>query len=825
MNPPVLRHPGRWLWLLLFVPIALGLGRLELDVEVFDLLPNSLRPVEGLKLYQQYFANARELIITVNAPTAEQAENAARKIAEQLRPQTNLVATVTWEPPWMEHPEQAAELLAYLWLNQPPAVFGELTNRLAPERLGAVLASAREELATSLSPQEIARLSYDPLGLTRLPESAARVAPGFAEGQEMFSSSNGTFRILFVQASHDLRSYHECDDWLRGIRPLAQAAAASAGLDPARLGFTGRPAFVAETAIGMEHDITYSVGGTALMIAFLFWLAHKRIKPMLWLLVLLALVLGATLALGGLIYGKINVVSMGFAAILLGLAVDYAVVHYQEALAHPSLSIPAIRRAIAPSIFWAAFTTISAFMVLHFGGLPGLGQLGTLVGMGVALAACIMIFEFLPPLFPERRESRFLSAGAAATPAVLVPSGHGAPRPGKAFALTALLLLSSLAILSSGLPSIDPTAEALRPRRSDAFAALTQIQANLNQKREPLWLIVSGRTENDVARRLEEAQTVLARAVSNHVITSFNLPTPLWPRVAFQTENRANVRHLAEEGDMIRQAALTNGFAPISLGLTENILDTWTIASQTHGVFWPSNAMSRWIFEKLTARTPTNFFALGFIKPADDSTSSASRLSTLEAELPQQDVWLSGWGLLGEAIFSRVMASMWKMVTPMVFLVLLSLGLAFRRPREILLSLASLLTSALCLLAVMRLAGWSWNLLNLMAIPLVLGTGVDYGIFMQLGLRRYHGDVDMAYRVVGRALRLCGGTAIAGFGSLAWSSNAGMASLGQVCAVGIACNMLVAVFLLPAWWSRAARGEQTGPSPNNRGASGSSTSA
>ena len=42
---------------------------------------------------------------------------------------------------------------------------------------------------------------------------------------------------------------------------------------------------------------------------------------------------------------------MGFAGILLGLAVDYAVVHYQEALAHPDWTIPEVRGAIAPSIF------------------------------------------------------------------------------------------------------------------------------------------------------------------------------------------------------------------------------------------------------------------------------------------------------------------------------------------------------------------------------------------------------------------------------------------------------------------------------------------
>jgi KDO2-lipid IV(A) lauroyltransferase len=100
----------------------------------------------------------------------------------------------------------------------------------------------------------------------------------------------------------------------------------------------------------------------------------------------------------------------------------------------------------------------------------------------------------------------------------------------------------------------------------------------------------------------------------------------------------------------------------------------------------------------------------------------------------------------------------------------------------------------------MKLMGWSWNLLSLMALPLILGTGVDYSLFMQLALRRHHGDLRVTHRSVGRALLLCGGTAVAGFGMLGWSNNAGMASLGQVCAVGIGCNMLISVYLLPVWW-------------------------
>src|SRR5438105_12675170 len=72
MTSGTLKHPGRWLWLLLLVPAIIGLTRLRFDVEVFDLLPDDLPAVKGLKIYQQYFANARDLIITVTEADAEE---------------------------------------------------------------------------------------------------------------------------------------------------------------------------------------------------------------------------------------------------------------------------------------------------------------------------------------------------------------------------------------------------------------------------------------------------------------------------------------------------------------------------------------------------------------------------------------------------------------------------------------------------------------------------------------------------------------------------------------------------------------------------------
>jgi len=798
------------LWFILPILCIIGFTRLHFDVEVLDLLPSSSRAVEGLKLYQQRFSNARELIITVQANEAESTETAARAIAEKLRQQTNLVTSVTWQPPWLENPGQSAELIGYLWLNQSSNDFAALAGRLAPTNLPALLASTRDDLAGSMSPGDIARLSYDPLRLTQLPESAASAAPNFAQGGDLFASRDGKFRIIFVEANTPLATYKECYAWLQQIKTGVETARAESHLSPdVNIQYTGRPAFVAEIARGMEHDITISVGGTSVIIALLFWLAHRRVKPMLWLLALLALILAGTLALGGLIYGSINVVSMGFAAILLGLAVDYAVVHYQEALAHPDLSVPEIRGAIAPSIFWAATTTICAFLVLNFGGLPGLGQLGTLVGVGVALSAFVMIFAYLPPLFPERRNARPVGIPKSDNDA------HGVARPASSrkklvvFAGTGAVVLGSVAILLSGIPKMDSTANALRPRDSKSYAALDAIQHQLGQKQEPLWILISGTNETEVAKKLDVAKPILDQAVTNHVLTGYNLANPIWPRPEHQSANRAAAQKLLAERETVHSAILTNGFTETAFGLANGIFDTWQHATETRGVFWPTNDLDRWIFDKLVARTPTNFYALGFLYP---STNSPSGIDALERQLEPENetgVWLSGWQLLGRAVLGKVMNNLWKLVVPMVGLVFLSLWLAFRRPLEILLSLAILILSGLVLMAVMHLTHWSWNLLNLMGLPLILGTGVDYSIFMQLALRRYHGDLQVAHRAVGRALLLCGATAAAGFGALTFSSNAGMSSLGQVCAVGIACNMLISVFLLPTWWSALANRNKT----------------
>ena len=805
----------RWLWSLVLIPLLIGGARLRFDVEVLNLLPSDSRAVQGLKLYQENFSNARELIISVKATDADTTETAARTIGETLRAATNLTAETTWQAPWLEHPNEAAELIAHLWINQPPQIFGVLTNQLRGTNALATLKTTQRQLATSLSPYEVARLSYDPFNMMAIPGETSGSSVAFGQGQELFSSSDGMFRLIYVQALDDLRSYTACRAWLKAIRAQVEAARLAHHLpDDLVVSYTGRPAFVTEIAGGMERDITGSVAGTLVIIALLFWLAHRSWRPLLWLLALLLTILAGTFALGGLLFGAINVVSAGFAAILLGLTVDYALIIYQEHKATPRASAREIRRAVGPSILWSAVTTAGAFLVLNWGGLPGLSQLGSLVAIGIALGATLMLFGFLPPLIRAEATANILrSVPSRQSPVPPALGSRSLP-----WAVTGLILFVSVLALSHGWPKLDHSANALRHRNSSAYAALEELKSRMGQTQEPLWLIMAGKSADEVAQRLDHVHSVLARAASNKSIASFTLPTQLWPRSANQIANRPIARALLADEKDLRQSALAQGFTSNALAVTETIFATWRRATDATNLFWPDGSVSHWIFEKLTARTPSQFLALGLVYPALESTPSASfpdpskRSSTVQrsdwtAELPPDGVWLAGWEQLGRAILDVVQRDLSRVLVPTILLVLISLGLAFRRITDVVLSLATLAFSGICLLVVMTWAGWSWNLLNLMALPLLLGAGVDYSIHMQLALRRHHGNLSLARSTVGRALVLCAATTVAGFGSLAWSSNAGLASLGQVCSTGIALTAFTSIYLLPAWWRGATKNE------------------
>ena len=111
-----------------------------------------------------------------------------------------------------------------------------------------------------MSPNDMAQLGYDPFGLTRLPENLSGAATGLGQGQQIFASADGKFRVLFVESREDLTNYRDSTDWLNAVKQVITETLPAT--NHAAIGYTGRPAFVAEISASMKHDIIFSVGGT-----------------------------------------------------------------------------------------------------------------------------------------------------------------------------------------------------------------------------------------------------------------------------------------------------------------------------------------------------------------------------------------------------------------------------------------------------------------------------------------------------------------------------------------------------------------------------------
>lgn len=760
---------NRWWIAALVIVVGAGLWRLRFDADVLNLLPKDLPTVAGLKLYQENFANNREVVVTIESDSTSDAENTAKILSEKIR--AKLGATAVWQPPWLDQPDATAEFLAWLWLSRPPEEVAALRARLNATNAPAALNETRERLTTSLSPLDLARLSHDPFGVTQLGASDAAM---MNQGEDWFASKDGTFRLVFVQPAQAPKGYAKWGEWLDSLRVIVDEVAKTANV---KIGLTGTPVFTVEAAQAMQGDMKQSIWMTLLMVGGLFWWAHRRFRPLGWMLLMLVSSLLITMAVGGLVFGELNVVSFGFAAILLGLGVDYSLVLYQELIGAPQSSAHEIREHAAAGIWWSAGTTALAFALLNFAGLPGLGQLGTLVAVGIMVAATAMLYGFLPMMTRKPPQPK---------PApISKPSKYG-NRP--AWIITIITALIGSLVLSRAWPTIDHSAQPLGTINSQAEKVAKRIDAKMSHAGETHWVIISGRDEEEVRQRLDATAIELKSATN--VVKKLDLPLPLWPHPAWQKQNLATLRSAHQEIPALTKAASEAGFTDEAIALTEKVANAWAKFDPATAAIWPASPATRWLIDRIAARKPNEAFALGMLQAPENATLP---------KLQTPGAYIASWSRLAEALLAKVQVRMIALTVAMTLLLVICLRLALRTWTEVLLSFATLAFGFMLTLLAMAALGWKWNLLSLTAIPLLLGAAVDYTIHVQMALHRYQGDAAMMRHTIGRALFLVTAAAVAGFGSLGFASNAGLASFELVCAVGMIAIFVTALYLLPAW--------------------------
>jgi predicted exporter len=768
-------------WLVLLIILFAGIRRVSFDVNITALLPPDLRESQALSIFLRSFAQRHELIAVIDAPDAAAAGNALAAAEKALGRRPDLVSMVVSKPALDTDPEAAAGFLAWSLLNLPPSEWERTRQELQPARINERITSVQESMTTGLGSAD-GLLGYDPLGLA---SPVFRSLTGSGAATSAFASPDGRRRICFLRAPGDFSGWRAASRWIEAVRAVMEPAVQAHG---ATLGLTGHPVFESEAAQIMQYDMSTSGLGSLLLTVGIFWAFYRSLRPMLLVAAALILTAVLTLAAGGLLLPGMNVMTAGFAGILIGLVVDYGILIHQESLS--TAPDDEVRKRSRHGITAAAATTATAFFSLTVCTVPGISGLGFLVGIGIVIGAVIMLGPCSRWLMKQRPRP---AAAASTTGTGWLASDRADPWLASAAATLALLCFAGLAW--KGPPPMDTSMECMRLNGSKADETMRKATAVLGRGTGLQWMF-RAEDHGTMQAKLASAAQAIERATASGAINGASLPAVLWAHEPWRQENLTqSAAWLISEADRLRSAVSDAGYEPIAWALTERMMTLWRtwIAAGAIPASPPAESAA-WLVHRFTRMDETGAaLCVAMIDPAGTHAEAAA---ALEPEVSTDGMYLVSEELLSWKLATRVPQELFRILAVLVVCVLILLILTFRCWRSVLLCVLVMTVNLGTLLGAMAWGGISWNFFNLAALLLSLGTGIDYSIHVLIALRNGHDPASMR-ATTGRALLSCCLTTTAGFASLVTARLEGLVSMGSVCALALALNLLIALCLLP----------------------------
>lgn len=826
-----IRHPRRTAFLaavLAIFCVAVIVLRARIDSDVLNLLPQRFESVQGLKLFDRDFSQARELTFALWDESGKgkgDLDAFADYFGEALRREPWVVRVMDGVP--MESPEgiaQVQKLAVPLLLNLPPGDFDKALEHLQPSALAARFKRKRAEIEAGSFKAEM-ELNFDPTGVVipaLKPLAGSFSLEGGADGARPFASPDGTLRVAIAVTRQEKLDAPSCQELMRKVEAFKARVLAGwkseggSGSAAPQILVTGRTPYVAEMSLGMRGDIVSTVIGSVVLVAGIFWLGFRRVRPLFAILHVLLLCCLVAVAAGTFIFGQLNVVTMGICAIMVGIGVDFGMLLFgtyqaarEEGQDHEAAAAHAVN-LLGRGVLFGAATAAASFSALILSESPGFTQLGVLIGVGVLTAALLMMTVFFALLgrgsVAGKRD--FLSGATF----WYVERLHRRAGPVAIAGLAALLALNLYAWLPVGKVRLEADPKSLEPAESRAGFALRKITEKLPAaKVEPVLAIIQGRDAADFRARWTKAQEHWLVAKEKGEIRSFTSP---WAFALAPERLKANLAHLRGLDFAPARTALTGslereGFEAASFQGAFGLLDS--LGALAHGDLAAADWRkalpedSSWIFILDRFLSPTPNVGLAYISPQKTISSQAEQQRLRTAlDTPGLGATLTGWSYVMADLVPWSKVKLRNLSLAMLGFIVVVLVFLYRSPAPLLVLLGSLGLSIGAMVAGLKLTGLSLNLFNMLAFPLCLGVGVDYGIYTVLGVRQRGGPKPLA--TVIKPVILSGLTTIAGFASLGFATHPALSSLGLVCALGVACCLFSTLFfILPVYLWRGFR--------------------
>lgn len=861
----------RALWIVL-VALAAGVGlvhytanHLSVDTDTRNLITDKLpwRQAE-IELDRQFPTQASTLVVVIDGATPEVIDAAQAKLVARLRTRPDLYSEVfafETEPYFRRNgllflePEALQKLADQLTqaqpflgtLDQDPSLHGLFTllSRAldAPGGQDFDLAPAFKAIAGSVDAS-----------------AGGQDAPLSWEGLVGGDAANlgGEHRFIELSANLDFTQLLPAQAPIDYVRTAAHDLQLDAAHN-VRVRLTGSVAMEHEEIQTAFQGAGLALGLAMVMAAGLLYLALRSVRLVAAAVLTLIYGLLMTTAFAAFAVGHLNLISVAFGVLYIGLGLDYALylcMQYRERLGQGMAADIALSQSAADVggyMTVCAATCSLGFFAFVPTAFTGIGELGIISGAGmfISLALSLSLLPALIKLFaPDPRKLAWTPSDGGTLSRVLAwPYTHARP----IWIVTAILIAGSLWLLpqarfdSDPLKLRDPNSEALKTFREllhdPAIPTLTlselvpdaaSAQA-LVDKAEQLPLVRRALALTSFVPTRQDAKLAiiddLAFALGPQLASA---PAPTQPAVrdddleALESLRAALPAYLAQASaarkpaasaliealdrfDAAYQAADQAGRTALLGRLRENLLGTLPArlaslkealqAKPVTEADLPAALVRRW-------RSADGRYRVE-IAPKEVLDNSASIQRFVDQVLTVAPTASGAPLTQNEAGRAVVRAFQQAFVSSFVVITLLLLVL-MRSVVDAALVLVPLVLAGLFTVATSVLFDVPFNFANVIALPLILGVGVDYGVYL---VQRGRDAADGTLLRTGTARAVLFGALItmANFGNLMFAKHPGMVSMGKLLTLGLAMTLLCALVLLPSllsWRYRRRRAKR-----------------
>jgi uncharacterized protein len=585
-------------------------------------------------------------------------------------------------------------------------------------------------------------------------------------------------------------------------RHAVEAAAPTPGLD---VEIAGAPAIAAHASRSIRRDMQRAIISSAILIQLVFLIAYRR--PLTLLVVSLPAALGVVWAFGamGVVSPALTALTAAIGGALAGLGVDYAI-HLASA-AREEATTPHAARRIGPAIVCAAVTSVLGFLALSFSGLAMLEGLALIGALGLA-GATIATLWVGPALLRISRGAEARDRAARAVVDAVAARSRLWLALGAACA--AIALIGAGIRTAAGDPWLEAASDIVHPEPNPPLAAQQRLAAaGLSPATIPVLVEAPPHALFDRCREVEAALTSVE--TGEVAITGLLGPHTLVPPAHIADARAARLARIdpAEVAADFTAAIADSPFAPDAFADYTRFLER-LLAAPPPTLDSIGEAAARAGLLPDTGPLDAALILVRLDRSPPTTTAREQFVAGLRAALDHATgATLAGPLVMGADAFGLLSRDLPMLAAIGAGLALLWLLIFFRRPADVALAAIPALFSAAALVGVMSLLGWRFNLINMAAMPLLAGIGVDDGVFLVAASRRVRGvraarggqTLLPRRELLGRlgasahAITVTTMTTSLAFGSLAFTSVPGMRSLGLLIATG-AIGALLGAFLV-----------------------------